>query len=291
MKASVDTTAFMDAIHRKAGIAAKAVDMPMADYHAAPGISKSRLDNIHRSPAHYKYALENPSEPTQAMIEGSLFHKLVLEPDTFEEEYAVIPDDIDRRTTIGKGAWAAFQEEAAGRIAIARPTLLELTAQADALRACTRANALLSAGSAEQSIFWTVEGYDAPITAKCRIDYVNDLCVVDLKTTRDARPESFSRDCWNYRYHVQAAFYSDAYKLLTGLDLNFVLLAVEKTPPYGVNVFMVSEDMIDQGRREYQSDLEVYAQCVATDTWPGYPDEVQEILLPRWCREELGNGN
>jgi len=286
-----DATLLIDAVKRKAGIGNKIVEMTMVDYHAAPGISKSRLDHLHRSPAHYKYALENPSKPTQPMIEGSVFHKLVLEPDTFTEEYAVIPDGIDRRYKEGKEVWAAFEEEAAGKICIDRPTLTQLTEQAAALRACTRANALLSGGKAEQSLFWTIDGYDVPIPAKARIDYANEVCLVDLKTTKDARPDSFSRDCWNYRYHVQAAYYSDAYKLLTGLDMRFVLLAVEKTPPYGVAVYMVNEDMISQGRREYQADLEVYARCAAADVWPGYEDVVQEILLPRWAREDDGNGN
>ncbi len=265
---------------------AELIDVSMNNYHALPRISKSRLDNIHRSPQHYKYVLDNPADPTQAMIEGSIFHKLVLEPDTFDLEYAVMPEIIDRRTKDGKAAWEAFCAECGDRISVQKPTLTQLTAQADSLRACSIAKNLLSNGNAEQSIVWDFGGYHKPIPAKCRIDFINTHCLVDLKTTIDARPDAFSRSCWNYRYHVQAAFYIDAYKELTGEELQFVFIAVEKTPPYGVAVYMANDEMVEQGRREYRQDLDIYAECLKTDEWPGYPGEIQEILLSTWARED-----
>jgi exodeoxyribonuclease VIII len=230
--------------------------------------------------------LEHPTEPTDAMITGSVFHKLVLEPDTFDDEFAVLPDGIDRRTKEGKAAWADWQAENAGKMAIARPTLVDLQGMANSVHSHIRASSLLSNGVAEQSLFWDINGYSVPIPAKCRIDYAQSRCLIDIKTTVDARPEQFGRSCWNFRYHVQAAFYSDAYKFVTGEDLRFVFIAVEKTPPYAVATYMVNEAMIEQGRREYQRDLEVYAECLSTDIWPAYPDKIQEIVLPIWAQDE-----
>ena len=61
--------------------------IPNADYHGGPGISKSGLDKIRRSPLHYRASLEAQKEPTAAQREGTIIHDLVLEPDTFWDRY------------------------------------------------------------------------------------------------------------------------------------------------------------------------------------------------------------
>lgn len=62
-----------------------------ADYHGGPGISKSGLDLIAKSPAHYFHAINaaNDNEPTDAQAFGTAFHALLLEPEEFQKTYAV----------------------------------------------------------------------------------------------------------------------------------------------------------------------------------------------------------
>ena len=55
-----------------------------ADYHAHPAISKSGLDKIAKSPAHYKAAREAEHEGSDALVFGSAFHDYILLPDTFQ---------------------------------------------------------------------------------------------------------------------------------------------------------------------------------------------------------------
>ena len=76
-------------------------------YHRGTGISKSALDKISRSPAHYKSSLEAPAKPTDSMILGSAVHAAILEPDLFASKYIAMPK-IDRRTKTGKEDYAAF---------------------------------------------------------------------------------------------------------------------------------------------------------------------------------------
>ena len=59
-------------------------DIPLLAYHAAPGLSKSDLDWIARSPAHWKYG-ERVTTP--AMRLGAAVHAAVLEPDQWEHRY------------------------------------------------------------------------------------------------------------------------------------------------------------------------------------------------------------
>lgn len=78
-----------------------------ADYHAGPGESKSLLDLVRRSPAHYRarkldaeVANDNEPEarkPTPAQFIGTAFHALLLEPQVFAREYclALRPQDVE----------------------------------------------------------------------------------------------------------------------------------------------------------------------------------------------------
>lgn len=69
------------------------LDMTNAAYHAAPGISKSKLDAVAVSELNYWDKHVNPDrepeEEKHCFIVGDGTHKLVLEPGTFEETYAV----------------------------------------------------------------------------------------------------------------------------------------------------------------------------------------------------------
>ena len=85
--------------------------MTNKEYHAHPAISKSDLDLAHRSPMHYQYRKEHPQgSQTPALLIGSAVHKMVLESSTFDEEFAVLDDAIDRRTKAGKEAYSTFLE-------------------------------------------------------------------------------------------------------------------------------------------------------------------------------------
>lgn len=256
------------------------------DYHAAPGLNKSLLDELHRSPAHYKYRLDNPREDTPAMLWGRMFHSFILEPDQFEKTYAVLPEGIDRRTKEGKAIFAEWEESNPGRIGVNKPDLATLQAMRDSLYSHTRAVAALTGGRSELSLFWE---HDGGIAAKCRVDYLNDHhgVAVDLKTCMDARADVFSRDCWKYRYHVQAPYYLDGIGAVTGERWSdFVFVCIEKEPPYAVAVYTADGEMVDQGRREYLRDLAVYRECMERDHWPAYADEVLALTLPAWAQDQ-----
>ena len=78
---------------------------PNKEYHASAPLSKSRLWEMRRSPQWFKFREEHPDETkTEALITGSAFHKLVLEPDGFCDEFTVLHEDTDRRTKEGKKA-------------------------------------------------------------------------------------------------------------------------------------------------------------------------------------------
>lgn len=253
-----------------------------AEYHARPEVSKSGLDQVRRSPLHFWNRYLNPSRviepPTDAMVLGSALHTRVLEPHLFADEYIVAPEGIDRRTKEGKLRWADFEAESEGRTVLKGEDAARIEAMAQAVHRHPAASLILRLpGKAEQSYFWTDEASGEQ--CKCRPDWHSDdrRIIADVKTTEDASPRSFARSVIKYRYHVQAAFYSQ------GISAEqFLFIAVEKKAPFAVAVYVTPPELLERGAKEAAEDLRLLATCRADNKWPGYGDEIQALTLPAW---------
>lgn len=256
-------------------------------YHDCPAVGHSGLLRMMRSPAHYRAWMETPPEPTPQMVFGSAFHSALLEPENYARDYVLAPK-FDRRTKDGKAAAEAWEAANAGKIPLTEDQVLAIGAMVDAVRAHVGAARLLAHGVAEMSGFWIDP--DTGIECKCRPDFTSlagetIVCIVDVKTTTDASAEGFSRAIASLGYDVQAAFYQDGLKALTGRSIPFYFVAVEKDPPYAVAVYEAAEDVIEVGRRKYRGALQLLKWCRDNDSWPAYQPngEIEEISLPRWA--------
>lgn len=260
--------------------------MTNAEYHASGAVSKSVLDMIHKSPAYYKYCIDNPREQTDSMLLGSVVHKLVLEPADFTAEFAVCPE-CDRRTKDGRAAYTAFLDALGdGLTAVPAATYETAMAMARAVKAHPVAARLLTDGKAEESYFWEQDG----IKCSCRPDWLrNDGLVVDLKTTKDASPEGFQKSAYNFRYHVQAWWYIHGLRLL-GIDATeFIFIAVESAAPYTVSVYAADDLFFKLGEIEAMQDFETYKECMKSENWYGYEKEpeIHSLSVPDWVARRI----
>jgi exodeoxyribonuclease VIII len=123
------------------------------------------------------------------------------------------------------------------------------------------------------------------LPCKSRADYWvrGKRLVVDAKTTLDASPEAFAKSVYNYRYHVQDALYRAGFAANGERIDHFALLAVEKEPPYAVAVYTLDAEAVSKGHFAARSNIEVLADCVTRNEFPGYGNGVQELSLPRWA--------
>lgn len=82
--------------------------------------------------------------------------------------------------------------------------------------------------------------------------------------------------------HLQAAFYQDGLKALTGKALPFYFIAVEKDGPHATAAYRASDEMIETGRAKYRGALQSLRWC--RHRWPAYQPngEIETIELPRW---------
>lgn len=274
-------------------------------YHRGPGISKSGLDDIARSPAIYHALHLDPARPPEkeraGQLEGQLAHCAILEPAEFDKRYAVLPADAPRRPTDAQWNakkpspdsvaamewWTAWNAENAGRTIITHAQRETALRQADSVRRLPDVAEALAAGAPEQSAYWIDP--DTGVLCRCRPDWTHPagdagVILLDVKTCGDADPREFARQIARKRYHVQDAFYSDGFARASGLDvLAFVFVAVESEWPYAASAVVLDDMSRDAGRAQYRADLDTYARCLQANHWPGYSTAIEQVSLPTWA--------
>lgn len=259
-------------------------EIPEIEYHKIKAASKSGLDQINKSPQHFiSWQNEEIKLDTPAMLLGRAVHCGILEPERFYKTHVGMPYFGDGRTKIAQDKKKEFMSLHDGKIVISEEDFKLVENLTNEVHSHQMASALLTNGKSEQTLIWN----DPIEKVKCkgRIDYLRqDGVIVDLKTTESAMLHDVQRSVMNYRYHVQSSFYSDGVKLLTDHSPEtYVLLMVEKSPPFGVRCFVLDDYLIDLGRTEYRKNLYTYADCLRKNEWPGYPNTLETLTAPKWA--------
>jgi len=277
-------------------------DVPEQEYHDGPGISQSSLKHIDESEFHYQYAKLNPIIPTADMNFGSLYHCVCLQPELLDD-LVVYGPDCERRAKADKEAWAVFWNAPENKnkvkvdvngyvlgldkylkitkssfsIGTAKEMRLALEAHPDA------SQALYCDGAFEKSLY-SVDS-ETGILKRCRIDKIpaTGNALVDLKSIVSATSHGISKAVAERYYYVQGAWYLDIANEL-GLDRDlFVFVFQEKVKPYHVRVMQLSGSDIEYGRNKYRKWMEKLSTAINTDTWPGYHDGIEEIVMPKYA--------
>lgn len=254
------------------------------EYHEGPGVSKSGLELIGRSPFHYWSRYLDPARerrgPTQPMIIGSAFDLLVSEPAEFSNKYFQMPEGMIRK---GK-AWDELNNANPGKDSLNDREYSMICRMRDSLMSQSIGRALFEKGKFQRSFFWT-----DPLTGevcKCRPDFwTDDDVVVDLKTATSAELKAFQKSCVDYSYHVSTAFTLDGMTEVLGRAAGpYLFCVIEKEAPFAAAVFEAMPSMVELGRQEYQTNLMTYSRCRKENHWPGYPDELQQLAMPAWFK-------
>lgn len=255
------------------------VGMPNDTYHAHPAISKSGLDLVNRSLAHFQYSAKR--EGTRAMEIGSAIHCAILEPQRFADEYVLLREVKDRR---------ASEYKQAAKVHGGEFVLTDKEADNVAgMQESVRSQYGVPDGHAEVSFFAVCPATGVPV--KCRFDLLtDDGNAIDLKKTQDSSREGFAKSVYNYRYHVQDAFYRYVYELVAGEQLkSFTFLAVEEQPPHVAMPYDLGQETRQIAEREMVANLERYAEARETNDWPAYERTDEPLELPAWALAQYDN--
>lgn len=262
-------------------------DLAFPEYLALERLSPSGAKLLARSPAHYLWSRAHPFPETPALRVGKATHSLALEGrEAFAVAFAVAPE-CDRRTTVGKGIWADFLAASEGRTVLTASEAEQVEGMAGGILAHPLAPALIEGGTPELSMLWDDPETGAPCKGRADLARLGDGVILDLKTTIDASPSAFARAVVGYSYNTQGAAYLAGAAALGAEVSDFIILAVEKAPPFAVGVYRLPDAALELGRRRWAEACRTYAACVESGRWPGYSETITELTLPGWALSEF----
>lgn len=275
---------------------------------AKRSLSYSSIKEFRRSPEHFLHYLQYKKPPTAAQAFGSLVDKMILTPDNWEASFAVIPEkpaflkDLvavygkDKGREMydnGKLQYETFLKENAGKTLVTPQEIEEAKLITEKVWSNPAAAALLSRVTCTQNeLRWTDKKTGLKMVGY--LDGKGDNIILELKTTMNADPEMFAKDCIKYLYFLQAGIYCEGVKATEFEFPDFYYLAVEKTAPYGICVLKADADYINYGKQEYRRLLDSFKYCLANKLFEksyeyrssnggGY----HHLLLPGWLAKDL----
>lgn len=259
------------------------------EYTKIAAASQSKLNKLTRCCADLKWHIDHPSEEDSAAMQlGRAVDCAITQPEEFESNYAAAPD-VDKRTKSGKADWLEFAEANQGKQILKASDYERCLTMRDAVHKCNTARGLITGQVHFQpSIVW--HDRMSSMLCKGRLDAWNAELetVIDIKTTRDASFFKFRNAVHQFGYHRQAAWYLDGMLANGKSPKHFVIIAVENEAPYNVAVYKLIDDKPDEGvqrgRKENEELLKKYRACLATNIWPGYPDDIQLMGSPNWVK-------
>lgn len=206
------------------------------DYLRSAALSSSRLGRIKRSPKEDHYVMQYGSPKTQALIDGGLFHTMILEPDKLNQ-YVFL--DVESKNT------KKYKEAAEHHSDVyTAKEKREAERLVDALYRCEQAKSLLI--NADYEIPMIDYICDVPFRAKADV-LRHDGMIVDLKTTQDI--QNFHVSAEKYGYHRQAYIYCT----LWGLPAEaFTFLVIDKKT-LDIGIFDCSEEFFERGRQDTEN--------------------------------------
>lgn len=260
--------------------------VPDAIYHErVRGLaSKSSLDIIQRSPSHYlAWANGQEGESTAALDFGAAFHRALLEPTVFAEEFVTAPEFGDCRVKVNKEAKAAWLAVNGSKKELSAQDRERIMGMVAAVRAHPLAGRMISDGEPELTLRWRDPA--SGVECKGRLDYFvrKHSMGLDVKSSIDASAAEFAKSAARYGYHRQEALYRSGMSIIGSPLRHFVFVVVEKAAPYAVAIYSLEDSDVQKGAVSIAADLQTLARCMREDSWPGYAPGIQTLSLPKWA--------
>jgi hypothetical protein len=269
----------------------KLLDIPSTVYHSYKALSNTGISKILECPAKYKYWQDNQNDQTEAMLFGSLFHMMILEPEKVKDTYTVFqfPGNIK--------AGKQEREDALinNRIGIKADTFDVAATMTESVfsHPAIGESLMCDSGLNEVSIFWEEEVGGAVVPCKARLDRVlpkstGVVTVYDIKTATSSNPADLPNVFHNRGYHRQQHWYTRALAQC-GLEVDyFCFVFVEKEPPYLTTPATLSAEDVLTATNQCNRALAVYAICQDSGIWPDYSrGRVVYSALPGWSKKQF----
>ena len=235
------------------------------EYVKLEGINASSLKPYYESVMNGNYEASLSRKESDAMRFGTMVHSLILEPEKFSNEYAIMPQSpINEKTgePYGKTTkkYAEWYENLPkGKIYYSQDDFELIDRIQTNIDNNEPASKILKAcPKRETAITWTDEA--TGIKCKALIDFMGDKIVGDLKTTRsipirdteELTAKAIFWDLVSNRNLLQFSFYFDGCKA-NDLDVEkFAVIFAKNNGNCDIATAFLSDNSIEYGRDMYQ---------------------------------------
>jgi len=242
-------------------------------------LSYSSIKEFAKSPKHYISYLNKQRETTPALQFGSLLHCMLLEPQEFNNRYAIAPK-YDMRKTADKEAYAEFQIKNEGKEVVSDSLQTEVFEIAEIVKQNPEWEIAINGAKFEVKDY--IELYDLPFI---RIkDIVKESGTIDVKTVQNGQIEAIIKDFFNYQYYIQVAIYGG----------EFSFYVVEKSAPFWNGLVPIDTKFLDYGKKELERLCVGFNYCLSNpecfkmgyEFWYMMNGIKPIIKLPNWVRDE-----
>lgn len=251
------------------------------------------LKAMGRSPAHCFEAFQSDGGETLAKRLGSGVHALLLGQPVklWDQPSEASLKRRDKAKSIGAPLppitpaprsgkdWDKFEAAASGATILIKTEYDEAIRIATAIRNNPEAAAWLTEDGAvfEQSIQWKKSGRARQSTPDIR----SLRRVTEVKTTRSAAPHQFRWDVKRFCYHAQLVDQADAIEAKFGVrPAELCIIAVEKTRPYVVQTYRLTDRDQELGAEILGSWFAAYMVAEQSDAWDGYAYGTLDLEVP-----------
>lgn len=259
--------------------------MPFDEYLQIDAENFSGLKVLEESPKHYRHHKEHGRPDTVGLAKGRAVHTLVLEPERFDEDYAVFHGPARRGSY-----WEAFKSALEGRTILKIDELTQAQEMAHAVRTDPVAGKYFEgAGENEVVLIWT----DPTTGIRCkarldRISYVHNA-LVDLKGATNVSSRILGAIAAKSFYPQQLCWYRWGLDIvrrelgLPAIEWSEKLVSVEIGDVHDVAVDHLDERMRFIGTEANAALLAKLEECRRTNTWPGKAPVERPLDLPAYA--------
>lgn len=269
--------------------------------------------------------VDKTEKPSSSMDLGTLIHKAVLEPETFQDQYFVMPGRTDSNDLDSKQLEALCKEhslKASGtkaeklsrlreagidiepqyeeiigsissdKIIVPPATIKKALAIKDKIYSHEKVGPWVSLSQKEKRGWFEIDG----VIMRFQIDGFfehNGIGVVwDLKTTKDWHSDRFSRSISKNGFHLQLACYREALRKIENKEFNaFMIIAVETSEPFRVRYYQIDEASLDAGRKELDIYLQDYKYRLQNNDFSPRKEDtkINLVSLTSWDWEKINS--
>ena len=281
-------------------------DISAANYHGNPNLlpgpslsASGAKAIIEQSPLHFWHqSCLNPNrEESDAdhFAVGRAAHDLLLLGGDWAKAFHVLPEGFawNKTVAMAEEIAAANYAKSKGKTLIKAADMKLVERIADRISSSADARNALLRGKAEITLAWQDEL--TGVWLRARPDFLPQSCIdgADLRIVSDLKfmasthcsPRGFSRALDNFGYYLSAAWYSEGIKQVFGkYPTHFLFIVIEKDEPHSVSTYWLEEQDIQRGFLMMRQAINVFAECLKRNDWPGYTTRPMPVGLPILAR-------